>query len=506
MAYKTKIQHSDVPFNIEAEKTVLGSALTDKNALYDIIGSLSEDCFYDLKNQTVFKAFISLQEKKIPVDVQTTFDELLNLKELDNIGGVDYLKELVDSAISLSNLQFYIRILQDQAVCRNMLIEMRAIDKEYKTEQIEDVNAFVANAEARLTSISKQRTISDFISAPELTKRVKESMAMQQVAPDDNVTGVTTGYTDLNRYLHGFQKSDLVILAARPSVGKTALALNLAYNAARKENKTVAIFSLEMPADLLTKRIIANQACVDFERIQTGHTSTTDKVKINQALEELSKTKIFIDDSSSPTILDIIAKSRKLQAAHPDLALIVVDYIGLINGGKKYPSKQEEIQAISRQLKGLAMELKVPVLVLCQLSRDVEKRDSKRPELGDLRDSGAIEQDADQVLLMYREDYYTNRNRSTIKNSQLANKKGSELTDDEQASLNNESKKTAYLESLGEGVSPTEVIIAKNRNGRSGITVDLLFFTQYGRFDNPTEEYLEITRNLRRTKSFGGRH
>ncbi len=471
----------NLPHNTEAEKAVLGAMLIYPEAVIDALGSLDIDEFFEgnTANRAVFKAIRSLQDKYIPIDVQTITDELINTMELDLIGGTDYLLELSQTAISFANLEFYIRIIKDQAVLRNLLISLRTIDQSYLTEEIDDINDFISEAEIIIRKVTEKRRVSTFIDTVELTKRVRESIRIQSSrTKDDGLTGVNTGYTRLNNITHGLQKDNLIILAARPGVGKTALALNIAFNASRKDNIPVALFSIEMAADMLTKRLVANRACVDLDAITTGFLTNRQQVSIEEALNEISQTSIYIDETPGIKLNDIIAKSRKLKSIHEDLGLIIVDHIGLITttSNKKYDNRQLEVSEISRSLKELARELKIPVLAISQLSREVEKRVDKRPQLSDLRESGSLEQDADMVFLLFREDYYTNLGIKTSLRSQA--KDAGELGD----------KKDELDPFIPGDASPVEIIVAKNRNGKTG-TVTLHFFKSYGRFDNPTKDY-----------------
>jgi len=472
-----------LPNNVNAEKAVLGAMLISPEALSDSLGSLTEEEFYfgNRPNQIVFRAIKNVQDRRIPVDVQTVTEELLNLKELDSIGGVNYLLELTQTAISFSNLEYYIKIIKDQAVLRNLLLTMTDIASKYNEEELDDPSDFVAIAEARIAKVAENRRISTFLSSKEIAKRVEEDMRTQAKSAEDGVTGITTGYRKLNLLTHGFQRGEMIILAARPSVGKTALAINIAFNASRKADRPVAIFSLEMPAEALIKRLVATVSCVNLDLIQTGYLTGKDRLAIGEALKTVGDTKMYIDDTPGIKLLDIIAKARKLKTANPDLGLIVVDYIGLITtGNKKVESRQVEVSEISRELKELARELKVPILVVSQLSREVDKREGKRPMLSDLRESGSIEQDADQVMLMFRKDYYesTGAQMGSKRKSPEEEKKAAAAAFEERE-LNKKADADASL---------VEVIIAKNRNGKTG-TVPLLFFKGYGRFDTPSEEY-----------------
>jgi len=357
---------NSLPNNNEAEKAVLGSMLLSPQAVVDGLGSLSIEEFFDgnYANRTVFKAMRQLQDKHIPIDVQTVTEELINSKELDSIGGTDYLLELSQSAISLSNLEFYIKIIKDQAVLRNLLLTIRQIDEEYLEKQIEDITDFVSDAEVRVRKVTERRRISNFIGSDELAERVRESINLQaKKATEDGVTGMNTGYTKLNALTQGFQKDNLIIVAARPGMGKTAFALNVAFNVSLKNNLPVAIFSLEMSSDSLAKRLVANRACVPLEDISRGFLPPKSRVAIEEAINVISRSTIFIDDTPGIKLNDIIAKSRKLHNTHGELGLIIIDYIGLItSGSKKFESRQQEVSEISRSLKDLARELRFPSL------------------------------------------------------------------------------------------------------------------------------------------------
>lgn len=478
-----------LPFNLSAEKTVLGAMLVSSQALAACIGVLTVEHFHGAgkTHQLIYKAILDLVEKHIPIDVQTITEELLNSKNLETVGGTDYLLDLTQSVISLSNMDFYIRIIQDQYVLRNLMQTVDSIRKEYDNEEIEDITTFIASADDQIRNVTQKRRISSFQSASDLAKTVEAELKL--VVKEDGVTGIDTGYSKLNYYTHGFQPGEMIILAARPSVGKTALALNIAYNAARKNARPVAIFSLEMPANSLIKRLIATDACVNLDQIHSGgkFLPAKDKASLAQSIKNIGASNLYIDDSAGIRLIDIIAKSRQLKGKHDDLAMIVIDYIGLITTGeKKFENRQVEVSTISRNLKELARELKVPVLVVSQLNREVDKRDNRRPMLADLRESGSIEQDADVVLLMYRENYYKGLGAAA---------KG--MTRDDKSKATEIRKKEEDLtKTVHEAADLVEVRISKNRNGRTGL-VNLLFFTTYGRFDTPTPEYEKALQAIR---------
>ena len=487
---------SSQPHNSDAERAVLGSAILSSSAATEIVSSLREDDFYEGRHQIIFRGIFNLIEKKVNVDILTLTEELANLKELENVGGVKYLQECADSMVALSSLEFYINIVNDQSVLRKMLNTIRDIDKSYLEEEVEDVNDFIIRAENSFKDSIARRKVSNFKSVEEIAGRVRLQIDQMVLTKEQNkseeekdLVGLNTGFEKINKLTLGFQPSQLIIVAARPAVGKTALALNFAANVAKYEGVPVAIFELEMDADMLVKRLVSSSSSVSLTKIQSGQLTDNDKLRVSGAIRELSQEPIFIDDSPGLNLVDIVAKAKKLQSIHKDLGLIIVDYLGLVQyGGKtaasKSDSRQEEVRKISLALKDLARELKVPVIAVSQLSRDVEKRDSKRPMMSDLRDSGSIEQDADVIMLLYREDYYDKTN----KKSGFANKQGGELSDNEKRKMAMEAEKQRMLESHQGAVSYVEVNIAKNRNGQTG-KAGLFFFKDFGRFDSVSKDY-----------------
>ena len=454
-----------LPHNIPAEKSVLGAMISSRDALIESSSGLVVEDFFDLKNQIVFGAILRVQEKREPVDVQTVTNELINSKEFEKIGGIEYLLEITESNIAPSNYKHYIDIVKDQAVLRNYLLQLKETINQYDKEEINDVSTFIGLTAERILRKAESRKISSFETAESVANRVKADLNTIKITDEDGVTGLTTGYKRLNELTHGWQKSDMIILAARPSVGKTAFALNLCLNATLKTKKSVGIFSLEMPAEMLMMRLVANRSTVELGKIQTGKISQRDYVAIDKALSEIASTKLYIDDSPNIKLMDILSKARKLKMEHPDLALIMIDYIGLITtGNKKVESRQVEVSEISRQLKALARELEIPILVLCQLSRNVEqaKTGGRKPVISDLRESGSIEQDADVIMLLSRPDY---------QNKDTSNMKA--LTKDTNEPIINEN---------GETISQVTVTVGKNRNGPIG-DVKLIFTKTIGRFD-----------------------
>ena len=488
-----KRANSDLPYNAQAERACIGSALLSRDALFSVISELEEADFYEIKNQIIFRCLTNLAEKKVAVDVLTVTEELMNIKELDNIGGVKYLQECSDSMVAISSLEFYIRIVKDQSVLRAMLSTIREIDNNYKTKEIDNVNDFIQESEIAFKNSTEKRRVSTFKTTKEVTKAVELGWANSISDDENNLIGLSSGFEGIDKYTQGFQKGEITIVAARPSVGKTALALNFAFKVATLKGVPVAIFSLEMASELLVKRLIAAESHVNLSKINSGKLQGQERAKVAQAIKTLSNAPIFIDDSANIRLMDIVAKSRQLQAKYPDLGLIIVDYLGLVTTGSSSrgsDSRQEEVRKISLALKGLAKDLRVPIIVVSQLSRDVEKRDSKKPMLSDLRDSGNIEQDADVVMLLYRDDYYK-RNKEDIG----GNKKVKALSQADRFNIVKEQKEKQLGDQIPGDASYVEVNIAKNRNGQTGIA-GLFFYKGFGLFDTPNEEWQEQMRAI----------
>ena len=490
---KPKKALSYLPYNLDAEKAVLGSAFLSNDALITVLSSLDEVDFYLGKHQLIYRALANLFERKVPADVLTVTEELINIKELENIGGVPYLQECSDSMVALSNIEFYIDIVRNQSVLRSMLTTCRDIDKEYLETEIEDINDFLLQSEEKFKSSIEKRKVSKFKTSEEIAAKVKMEIDTMKAVGEDELTGLSTGYKKLNKLTQGFRPGEMIVVAARPSVGKTALTLNFALNIATSKQIPVAIFSLEMSSDLLMKRLIAMRSCVSLKKISTGNVSGYEREKVNDAIRELSRAPIYIDDTPGTRLMDIVAKSRKLQAAEPELGLIIIDYLGLITSSSnvKNENRQEEVRKTSLALKALARDLKLPVVIVSQLSRDVEKRESKKPMMSDLRESGAIEQDADIIMLLYREDYYSNGDKDVdIKT------KGGKLSQSQKFEIARAIKEKELGSEMPGSTSYVEINVAKNRNGSTG-RCSLFFYKEYGRFESPSEEWekamLEVT-------------
>lgn len=457
-----------LPNDILVEKSLLGAMLISEQALVTCLGSLIEEDFYEKNaaNRVVFQAIKRLSDNHDKVDVVTVYNELENMKKQE-IVGIDYLQELSENAIGLTSLEHYIKMLKDCTLLRSLLTKMEEIKDTYNKGIDGTVSDFVAQSGDQIAAIVEQRRVAEFISLNEYVQRVNQDLMTYKETREDHLIGITTGFRRLDNLTNGFQKENMIVLAARPSVGKTALALNFALTAARSTGKTVAFFSLEMSGDLLARRMLAIDSGVELNKITTGYLNKEDRLKIKTSTNRLANLKLYIDDTPSIKMADLIAKARKLQNNHNDLAMVLIDYIGLITSSEKQKgdfNRQLEVSDFSRKIKDLARTLKVPVVVLCQLSRDVEKRESKEPVMSDLRESGAIEQDADLVILLSPD-------------GQRKKKEGAKGEDQEEKDQNSSPSTTQLV----------RVNLAKNRNGQTDV-MTLLFQKQYSLFSELTEE------------------
>jgi replicative DNA helicase len=434
------------PQNNEAEQSVLGAVFLSKEALITAIEILRPEDFYKTAHQRIFKTMLDLYEKGEPVDLVTVTAELQDHKLLEEVGGVTYLTEIASSVPTAANIEYYARIVEEKSLLRRLIQTATKIANDGYTRE-DDVSEIIADAEKYILEIAQNRNSGGFTPIRDVLLETYERIEFLSQRRGD-VTGIPSGYPDLDKMTSGFQRSDLIILAARPSVGKTAFALNVAQNVAARAGETVAIFSLEMAASQLVQRMICAEGNLDASKMRTGWLEEDDWQKLTMAIGTLAKAPIYIDDTPGITVQDIRAKCRRLQA-EKGLGLILIDYLQLIQGRGRGENRQQEVSEISRTLKGIARELNVPVIALSQLSRSVEQRQDKRPMMSDIRESGSIEQDADIVAFLYRDDYYD--------------------------------KET-------ENKNVIEVIIAKQRNGPTG-TVELAFLKEYNKFVSLDHRY-----------------
>lgn len=389
------------PHDIDAEKSVLGAVLIDPAAVNLVAEFLRAEDFYRIEHQLVYAAMLELFEARQPVDLVTLKNQLTEAGNLKKVGGATYLSDLINAVPTSAYIEHYGRIVKDQNVKRKLIhMSSRLVEKAF--DNTGEIKSLLDQAETEIFAISQAQMRRDFIQLKEVLsdsfERIEEFMKN-----GSKLRGVPTGFTDLDTKLAGMQDSNLVILAARPGVGKTTLALNMALHIATKEKKPVGFFSLEMSKEELVDRLLVGQADIDAWKLKTGKLSQEDVKKLTQAMGELADAPIYIDDTPGMSVMEMRTKARKLKI-ETDLQLVIVDYLQLAHSGKKFDSRVNEVSYISQGLKNLARELRIPVLSLSQLSRAIEQRGTKKPQLSDLRESGAIEQDADVVMFIYRED------------------------------------------------------------------------------------------------------
>ena len=437
------------PHSIEAEQSVLGSIFLDPETVVNVLEYLESSDFYRKNHQIIFDAILQLNNRNEAIDVVTISNELDTKNQLENAGGMEYLAELAVAVPTSANVEYYAKIVEEKSILRNLIRSATEIVRK-GYEEGDELAVMLDSAEQNILQVSERRNRSGFIRISDVVSASLQNIESLAQRSDD-VTGVPTGYIALDKMTAGLQKEELIILAARPAVGKTAFALNIAQNVATKADQVVAIFSLEMGAESLVNRMLCAEGNIDAGHLRTGQLSEDEWSNLIMAMGTLGQSKIFIDDTPGIRIAEIRAKSRRLLQEQGKLGLIVIDYLQLIEGNNR-ESRQQEVSDISRQLKKLAKELKVPVIALSQLSRGVEQRQDKRPVLSDIRESGSIEQDADIVAFLYRDDYYEREG-------------GDESERDEQEN------------------NVVEVIIEKNRSGARG-TVKLLFKKEFNKFSS----------------------
>ncbi|MBB5324108.1 replicative DNA helicase [Anoxybacillus tepidamans] len=430
------------PQNIEAEQAVLGAIFLDSSALTLASEILIPEDFYRAAHQKIFHAMLKVVDKGEPVDLVTVTAELADAKTLEEVGGVSYLSELADSVPTAANVEYYARIVEEKSILRRLIRTATSIAQDSYTRE-DEVDVLLNEAEKKIMEVSQRKHSGTFQNIKDVLVQAYDNIEMLHNRKGE-ITGIPTGFTELDRMTAGFQRSDLIIVAARPSVGKTAFALNIAQNVATKTNENVAIFSLEMSAQQLVMRMLCAEGNINAQNLRTGKLTPEDWGKLTMAMGSLSNAGIYIDDTPSIRVSEIRAKCRRLKQ-ESGLGMVLIDYLQLIQGsGRNRENRQQEVSEISRSLKALARELEVPVIALSQLSRSVEQRQDKRPMMSDIRESGSIEQDADIVAFLYRDDYY---------------------------------------DKDSENKNIIEIIIAKQRNGPVG-TVQLAFIKEYNKFVN----------------------
>lgn len=443
------------PRNIEAEESIISAILLDNSTLLDVVEILAPDDFYVTKHQIIYKSTTSLFTKSEPIDLITLTNELKQKGQLEEIGGATYLSKIYDTAPLPSNAEHYAKIIRDKSSLRKLILKANSIVQRC-FEEGGDVESIIDFAENAVFEVADSKVKSSFSSIGELIDKNIDTLEKAK-GNETGITGIPTGYKNLNKLTSGFQNSDLIIIAARPSMGKTAFALNLARNVAVDANIPVALFSLEMSKEQLSMRLLTSEARVDSARLKSGFTTNDDWANITNAAGVLDQSPIFIDDTFNISTMEIRAKARRLKM-ESDLGLIIIDYIQLMKTSTRQDRRDLEIAEMSRSLKGLAKELNIPIIALSQLNRMLEQRAEKRPMLSDLRESGSLEQDADIVAFIYRDEVYNKEESNPNKGK-------------------------------------AEIILSKNRNGATG-TAFMSFIGKYTRFEELAHgEYPEYSEN-----------
>lgn len=433
-----------LPHNIDAEQSVIGSMFLTKLALNRGCEALEGNSFYLESHAMIFETIKQLANEKAPIDLTTVTARLDSEKKLNQIGGVEYLTEIVDSVPSAANVEYYIKIVEEDSILRTLIEEATDIaGSGYRRD--DNVGEILDSAEKRIFNVAKSRKSSEFKKIQDVLSSA-QSQIEELARTEGQITGYETGFAELDRVTTGLKGSQFIILAARPAMGKTAFGLNLCENVAKNSGKPVAIFNLEMSAEQLVMRMISSAGQIEGGRIASGSLDDTDWIKLGEAIKQLAAVDIFIDDTPGITVGEIRAKCRRLASSEKGLGMVVIDYLQLISGSAKYAgNRQQEVSEISRSLKTLALELNIPIVALAQLSRNVEMRDDKHPIMSDLRESGSLEQDADIVAFLYRDDYYNK------------------------------------LSKVSEDYSNSELILGKHRNGPTA-TINLVFKNKLSTF------------------------
>lgn len=440
----------NMPYSLEAEQSVLGAAFISKYALQKICDELESEDFYLDSHSKIFDALSELNAEGKPIDITIITNKLETNKTLSSVGNIEYLVEIINSVPSASNVDYYINIVHEKAILRRLINVSNDIANESMIEN-GNVNDILDGAEMKILNVVKTRKSSEFHKIQDVVFKAQENLEKLSNQRGE-ITGLPTGFYEIDKLTSGLHENELIIIAARPAMGKTAFALNVATNIAKTTDKAVALFNLEMNAEQLVNRMFASVAQIEGSKLRTGRLDNNDWRKLSEGISQLADTHIYIDDTPGITIGEIRSKCRRLAASKEGLGIVIIDYLQLISGSSKYAgNRQQEVSEISRSLKTMALELGVPVIALAQLSRAVEGRDDKRPIMSDLRESGSIEQDADIVAFLYRDDYYNKEAR------------------------------------MDGNISISEFIVAKHRNGPTA-TIELLFKKNTSTFSNYSKE------------------
>ncbi len=435
------------PHNVEAEQAVLGGIFIRNEVFHSLVDILTAEDFYLPAHQVLYTCFLDLYRKNAPIDLVSTAAALKDRGELETVGGASYLADLAQTVVGGANAEYYATIVRDKSLQRSLIGVCSSIISNC-FDQTRSVDSLLDESEQAVFSVSERISGKNFRGTAELIEQAFDEL-IRRVNHKGNITGVTTGYNQLDNLTSGLQPSDLIIIAARPSMGKTAFALNIALRAATRENTPVGIYSLEMSTDQLIMRLISTQAKVELSRLRRGNLEQDDWNRLYMAAEQLKAAPIYIDDTPALTPLEMRARTRRLKAEY-NIGMVMVDYLQLMRGARRTDSREQEISEISRSLKSLAKEMNIPVVALSQLNRKLEERADKRPQLSDLRESGAIEQDADVIMFIYRGEVYLSEEQKKIPNPHMGK---------------------------------AEIIIGKQRNGPTG-KADLAFLSPYTAFED----------------------
>jgi len=450
-AFKIDVFQKTLPQNIEAEQAVLGGILIDNEAIHQVLEIVEVEDFYRESHRKIFLVFLELYEQNQPIDLVTVCEALQKKQQLEEVGGATFLASLVEVIPTASNIAYYAKIVKEKSILRKLINSATYIINQCVAPTDENIEEILDKAEQTIFEVSEERIQTSYYPLKDVIKSTFQTI--QSITQKDSyITGIPTGFFDFDRLTSGFQPSDLIIIAGRPSMGKTAFALNIAANAASKHKIPVGIFSLEMSKEQLTTRMLCAEAKVDSQKLRSGFLAEHDWQLLIEAASVLSEAPIFIDDTPAISVLELRAKARRLKSEH-NISLIIIDYLQLMKGKSGNERREQEISEISRSLKALAKELNIPVVALSQLNRKVEDRENKRPRLADLRESGAIEQDADLIAFLYRDEVYNQRE-----------------------------------DNPNRGVA--EIIIGKHRNGPVG-KIKLAFLEKFTSFENLQVNYEE---------------
>lgn len=409
----------EIPNNQEAEQAVIASMFLERGALQKACETLTPESFYISKNGKIFATIKEMTDKRIPIDLTTVTTELKNKNLLNEIGGVEYLTDILDSVATAANIDQYIKTVEDAALLRKLIeVSTNITTDAYSTDK--SVSETIDEAERKILSVVKNKRSTEFKTIKEVLLQTQKNLEFLSQSKGE-VTGIATGWYDIDKLTTGLHGTQLIIIAARPAMGKTAFAINLATNVALNYDKPVALFNLEMNAEQLANRMLSSLGQVEGNKLATGNLLNDDWKRINEAISQLSEAKLYMDDTPGITIGEIRSKCRRLASSEEGLGLVIVDYLQQISSNGNYGNnRQQEVADISRALKLMALELNVPVVALAQLSRAVDSREDKRPRMSDLRESGSIEQDADIVAFLYRDDYYRDKDKSNDSNTSIS--------------------------------------------------------------------------------------